>query len=61
MAIHSGTFEGLSASWQRLRAWIEDAGLQRASDLWEVYAVGPGDTPDPSAWRTELYQPLVET
>jgi effector-binding domain-containing protein len=59
-AVYQGDYEGLGAAWGELNAWIKAEGLKPASDVWEICAVGPEMNPDPSAWRTELYQPLVE-
>ena len=58
-AIHQGGYEGLGAAWSALRRWMEENGLRRAPDLWEVYRVGPETSPDPANWRTELNQPVL--
>jgi effector-binding domain-containing protein len=54
-----GGYEGLGAAWGDLDAWIAAQGLTAATDLFEVYAVGPDTSPDPAAWRTELTRPLA--
>ena len=55
-----GDYRGLPAAWKEFTAWIEGQGARGASDLWECYAIGPADTPEPAGWRTELVKPLVE-
>lgn len=57
-ATHCGGFEGLGAAWAELDAWVAAQKLAPCPDLWEVYAVGPEASADPSAWRTELSRPL---
>lgn len=57
-AVYSGPYEGLSAAWGELDAWVKASGHEQAGDLWEVYSVGPQSTPDPAGWRTELNRPL---
>lgn len=59
--IYSGPYEGLSSAWGELSDWMEAKGHKPAGNLWEIYAVGPHSTPDPSDWRTELVRPLVKS
>ena len=59
--IYSGPYEGLSSAWGEFSDWIKLNGHEAAGNLWEVYSVGPHNTPDPSGWRTELVRPLVES
>jgi len=58
--VYHGDYEGLGSAWGEFMAWIKAQGLTPAPDLWEVYAVGPEAGADPSQWRTELNQPLVD-
>ena len=58
--VYSGPYEGLPAAWQVFDRWLKAHGHRQAQDLWEVYAVGPDKTPDPSEWRTELNRPLLD-
>lgn len=58
--IYRGPMEGLGAAWGELKDWVAANGLTAKLFLWENYLVGPGDTPDPSAWRTELNWPLAD-
>ena len=56
--VYSGDYAGLPEAWRSFDRWMKQQGLVQADDLWEVYAVGPDKTPDPSGWRTELNRPL---
>ena len=55
-----GSYEGLPEAWGEFTAWMEANGLAEADDLWEHYVVGPHSSPDPTAWRTDLYRPLTK-
>ena len=57
--VYHGPYEGLGAAWGEFDAWIVANALTPAGDLWECYAAGPESSPDPAAWRTELYRPLI--
>lgn len=57
--IHHGGYEGLSAAWAELDAWVASKGYKAGPDLWDVYLVGPESSRDPSTWRTELNRPLI--
>ena len=57
-AVHAGSFDGLTASWDRLRTWIDEQGLTAGPDLWEVYVTEPSPEMDPADLRTELNQPV---
>jgi effector-binding domain-containing protein len=59
-AVYRGRYDWLPTAWVEFNAWVSAEGLKPAPDLWEVYASGPDASPDPAAWRTELYRPLVE-
>ncbi|HEX4791790.1 MAG TPA: GyrI-like domain-containing protein [Actinospica sp.] len=57
--VHAGAYDGLGASWERLRCWIGDQGLSAAEDRWEVYLTQPSPRLDPRTLRTELDWPLA--
>lgn len=59
-AIYRGAMEGLPGAWGELQAWVQQERLATRPFVWENYLVGPGNTPDPSAWQTELNWPLAE-
>jgi effector-binding domain-containing protein len=56
--VYSGPYDGLPGAWEEFTAWMDANGLERAEDLWELYAVGPQSSADPADWRTELNRPL---
>ncbi|MCC6070583.1 GyrI-like domain-containing protein [Massilia sp. GCM10020059] len=56
--LHGG-YEALPDGWGQFMAWVDEEGLPKAPDLWEVYVKGPNLDPDPSTWCTELNQPLL--
>ncbi|CAM3794090.1 GyrI-like domain-containing protein [Paracidovorax anthurii] len=55
---YRGRYEGLPGAWEAFHAWIAAQGLRPSDDAWECYLTGPETGSDPSAWRTELIQPL---
>ena len=57
---HHGDYSGLPAAWAAFRQQAERSGLPLAEDLWEIYLINPGTTPNSSAWITELHIPLLE-
>lgn len=59
--VHHGPYEGLFDAWREFGQWIETQDLKRGGTLWERYVKGPESSPDPSAWRTELNVPVIET
>jgi effector-binding domain-containing protein len=58
--VYHGPYEGLGDGWGEFQAWMAAEGHVPASDLWERYVVVPESSSDPSAWRTELSQPLAK-
>lgn len=58
--LHSGAFERIGPSWQRLRAWTVARGMTPGSTLWEVYLVDPTPHMDPADLRTELNWMLTD-
>jgi effector-binding domain-containing protein len=59
-AIHIGGYDGLARAWGDLERWVAASGHGVSGDLWEVYALGPESTRDPSQYRTELFLPLAD-
>ena len=57
--VYHGPYEGLGKAWQEFGAWTSANGHKTAGDLYECYIVGPGSSPDPAHWRTELSRPLI--
>ena len=58
--ILQGNYDKLPDGWGQFMAWLDKEGLPKAPDLWEVYVKGPNLDPEPSTWRTELNQPLLD-
>ena len=58
--VYHGDYQGLAQAWGELRAWIASNGHVPAQQLWECYLTDPQMNPDPTTWRTELNQPLID-
>ena len=58
-AVHQGPYDNLGQSNAAIERWIEDNGYQSAGGHWECYVTDPGEVPDPSQWRTEIFWPLA--
>lgn len=58
--VHRGRYEDLAGAWGEFLQWIEGEGLTATGELWECYLTGPETGSDPTAWRTELNQPLQD-
>ncbi len=56
---HTGPYDGLGESWQRLESWIRDQDdLRPGETVFEVYVDDP-QTTEPSELRTDLYWPVA--
>jgi effector-binding domain-containing protein len=62
---HLGSHDGLGDAYARLDAWLKEHDREPDGAAWEVYTwIDPGLEPDPSgwpapsAWRTQLIQPI---
>lgn len=55
---HMGPYEQLGQTWSALMKWMEEEGLQAAGAPWEVYVTDPGEEPDQSKWRTDIFFPI---
>ena len=51
---YHGGYEGLPGAWEEFQTWIKSSGHAQAPSLFESYMIGPANSPDPSAWQTEL-------
>lgn len=56
--VHVGPYEGIAATYGRLRDWLVATGHGELGPMWEVYWTDPASEPDPSTWRTEIVVPL---
>ena len=55
---HAGEHDDIDVTYGELGAWVAANALAVAGPVRETYLVGPRDTPDPSAWRTEIGWPV---
>jgi DNA-binding transcriptional MerR regulator len=58
---HHGTIEGLDLAYGALAAHVARHELGVAGPIREYYTVADTDTPDSSAWRTEIGVPIFST
>lgn len=55
---HVGEHDDIDVTYGELGAWVAANALAVAGPVRETYLVGPRDTSDPSAWRTEIGWPV---
>lgn len=55
---HVGEHDGVEVTYGRLGTWVVENAMSVAGPVREVYRVGPRDTSDPAAWRTEIGWPV---
>src|SRR5688572_25298476 len=55
---HVGKHDDIDVTYGDLGAWVVANALAVAGPVRETYLVGPRDTADPSAWRTEIGWPV---
>ncbi|WP_435742271.1 MerR family transcriptional regulator [Nocardioides sp. SYSU DS0663] len=58
VATHVGAHDDIGVTYGELGRWVVANALAVAGPVRETYLVGPRDTPDPSAWRTEIGWPV---
>ena len=58
VATHAGEHDDIDVTYGQLGAWVAGHALAVAGPVRETYLVGPRDTPDPAAWRTEIGWPV---
>jgi len=58
VVVHTGSFDTLPDTYDRLKATIETAGRIPGVGPWEVYLTDPERVPDPADWLTEVVWPL---
>jgi DNA-binding transcriptional MerR regulator len=59
--IHVGAHDDIDVTYAALGAYVTQQAMQVAGPVRETYHVGPRDTPDSSAWRTEIGWPIFRT
>jgi DNA-binding transcriptional MerR regulator len=58
VSTHVGGHDDIDVTYGELGAWVVANALAVAGPVRETYLVGPRDTPDASAWRTEIGWPV---
>jgi DNA-binding transcriptional MerR regulator len=59
--VHEGSFANIDLAYGSLAAYVTRHALAVDGPLREYYLVGPQDTSDASAWRTEIGWPIFRT
>jgi DNA-binding transcriptional MerR regulator len=59
--VHPGSHAGIDRAYGTLGAYVTEHELAVDGPLREYYLVGPGDTADQAAWRTEIGWPVFAT
>ena len=55
---HVGPYEALQESHEALTTWVQQNGRTPSGGPWEVYVTDPGEEPDSSKWKTQIFLPL---
>jgi hypothetical protein len=58
VAVHVGRHDDIDVTYGEVGAWVVRNALRVAGPVRESYLVGPRDTDDPAAWRTEIGWPV---
>lgn len=58
VTIHQGEHDGIDVTYGQLGSWVINNALTVAGPVRERYLVGPRDTDDSTAWRTEIGWPV---
>jgi DNA-binding transcriptional MerR regulator len=58
VAVHVGPHDDADVTYGELGAWVVASALAVAGPVRETYLVGPRDTDEPGAWRTEIGWPV---
>ncbi|GAA4753837.1 MerR family transcriptional regulator [Modestobacter marinus] len=58
VTVHAGEHDDIDVTYGELGRWVVANALAVAGPVRETYLVGPRDTPDPAAWRTEIGWPV---
>lgn len=59
VTVHHGSHADVDVTYGALGTWVDQHALTIAGPVHEVYLVGPRDTPDEAAWRTEIGWPIA--
>ncbi|CAN5470544.1 MerR family transcriptional regulator [soil metagenome] len=60
VTVHSGDHSDIDVTYGALGIWVDQHALAIDGPVHETYLVGPRDTADPAAWRTEIGWPVAE-
>jgi DNA-binding transcriptional MerR regulator len=58
LTTHAGEHHDIDVTYGQLGTWVVSNALAVAGPVRETYLVGPRDTSDPAAWRTEIGWPV---
>ena len=61
LTVHHGPHDDIDITYGALGAYLAEHALIVDGPVHETYLVGPRDTADPSAWRTEIGWPVFAT
>jgi DNA-binding transcriptional MerR regulator len=59
--LHEGSYANFDLAYGSLGTYVAEHALAIEGPLREYYLVGPSDTPEESAWRTEIGWPIFQT
>jgi DNA-binding transcriptional MerR regulator len=61
IAVHHGPHDDIDVSYGQLGTYVSEQALVVAGPVRETYLIGPRDTDDSAAWRTEIGWPVFRT
>ena len=61
ITVHHGAHDDIDVSYGQLGPYVTEHALAVAGPVRETYLVGPRETADPAAWRTEIGWPVFRT
>jgi DNA-binding transcriptional MerR regulator len=61
ITVHQGSHDDIDVTYGLLGTYVVDNEFSVAGPVREIYLVAPHDTPDESAWRTEIGWPVFRT
>ena len=61
LTVHPGPHDDIDVTYGALGAHLAEHALLVDGPVHETYLVGPRDTADPAAWRTEIGWPVFTT
>jgi DNA-binding transcriptional MerR regulator len=59
--VHAGPHDDIDVTYAALGTYVSQQALEVAGPVREIYHLGPRDTDDSSAWRTEIGWPIFQT